>query len=183
MIGTAAFTDWLLASGYNTTIACERFLTMRLQIGYRAVMISGLALFVAASAACGGGGAAGSDEDYVTAICEATSELTDVMFAAFTSDDEEKAEEAVLNGYEDFLAALERANPPSDMSDVHEQMVDGLDSAIETLKEEGMGGADAEAAFNALDVIEDPSAETQERLTKVAASIEGCEGFDLFDNE
>lgn len=143
-----------------------------------------LGILVATStlvAACGGGSGDGSDEDYVKAICESNDILEEVigeaMAAAFSGDDpDEDSLDGIVSAFEEWVEAIDDANPPADAADAHNALVDSLKDAVDDLKN---GDADLDTMFGDDDTPEPPQA-VQDRLNEVAAGVEACDGTDLF---
>jgi len=141
-------------------------------------------IFLATSgllAACGGGGGDGSDEGYAKSICEANDVLDEVLgaaiAAAFSGDDDEDATDEVVAAFEKWLDALDDANPPSDVADYHNGLVDGISEAIDAMKN---GDADFESAFDQIVEPEEPSQAIQDRIGAAATDVPACEGVELF---
>ena len=124
-----------------------------------------------------GGDSAGSDEDFVKDLCDASTQLeTDLDTAiadASSQTDPEKAIEALVPPLEDFVEAFKDANPPEDLEDWHETASDQLETEVEEFKEaksleelEGFGDSP----------VPDPPAEAKSRLRTAAEDVEECEG-------
>jgi hypothetical protein len=150
-----------------------------------------LATFALVAAACGGGGGGGtgSDEDYVKALCKAFSNFDERTEAAQSDADEIMADtdnvaqalEDVLKlmsePFSDFADELDKANPPADMKEAHDGLVDTLkvlakqleDGDLAALEESG----DAFASF-------EPSQDIQDRIEGVAENIPECSDSEIF---
>lgn len=137
--------------------------------------IAPFALGASLLAACGGGdgGGNGNDEDYVAAICNAGKDFSDDLFAALGDIDpdasEEEAIEAFIEPFENFANAVEDANPPSDLSDWHNDTVDTLNELVEQIKD-----GDLDALESDDDPFGEPPAGAQERLQAIAEDNEDC---------
>jgi len=127
-------------------------------------------------AGCGGDGA-GSDEDFVKDLCDAStqleSDLDTAIADASSQTDPEKAIEALVPPLEDFVEAFKDANPPEDLEDWHETASNQLETEVEEFKEaksleelEGFGDSP----------VPDPPAEAKSRLRTAAEDVEECEG-------
>ena len=125
---------------------------------------------------CGGDGA-GSDEDFVKELCNASTQLETDLDAAIANassqTDPEKAIEALVPPLEDFVEAFKDANPPEDLEDWHETASDQLEAEVVAFKEaksldelEGFGDSP----------VPDPPAEAKARLRTAAEDIEECDG-------
>lgn len=144
----------------------------------------GLGIFLATSgllAACGGDSGDGSDEDYAKSICESNEVLDEVLgaaiAAAFSGDDDEDATDEVVSAFEKWLDALDDANPPSDVADYHNTLIDGIREGIDAIKD---GDADLESAFEGIAEPEEPPQAIQDRIGAAAANVPACEGVELF---
>ena len=130
--------------------------------------------------ACGGGDDAGSDEDYVKAMCESgdvfTAAIGAAMAAAF-DDDEQAATEAFTEALSDWVDAIDDANPPEDAAEAHDALVDSLKQAVEALED---GDADLETAFDDIDDAPEPPQAVQDRLAAIAADTPECTDSDFF---
>ena len=147
--------------------------------------------FAMAAVACGGDSEAGSDEDYVKAVCQAGSRLEErsadleaeleQIMADADSETEGLAEVLELTAplISDFANDLEKANPPADVEEFHEQLVDAFKS-IARLTEDGDVEAYLEQSEDAFANFEPPRA-IQDRLNAVAANISECGDSDFFD--
>ncbi|MGE0601799.1 MAG: hypothetical protein AB7J35_20655 [Dehalococcoidia bacterium] len=126
--------------------------------------------------ACGGGGD-GSDKEFVTDLCDATTQLkTD--FAAAVKDasgqtDSGKAVDRLIPPLEAFVKAFDDAKPPKDLKEWHNAASDQLAAAVEKFKTEktlasleGFGDSP----------VPDPPADAKARLREVAQNIDACDG-------
>ncbi len=132
----------------------------------------------------GGGGGDGTDEGYVAALCEAFAQLqtdiTDIVEDPDNADaSEEDAVDLFLGPLEDYVENLDNANPPGDVEQYHDQLVDSAREAVDRVREEG--NLDA---FTELEDPEEPPQDIQDRLQAVADSNQDCidAGF-TFDDE
>ena len=156
-------------------------------------MFAATAVLVAA--ACGGGDddggggssrGTGSDERYVSDVCKAGKQFQESFFAALasvgSSQDPNKVAEALAKPLEDFAKSFDRANPPSDLKDWHEQTAKQLNDAVKQFKESD-NIDDLESAFDE-DLISSPPAGASERLQAIAESNSDCQeaGFS-FDED
>lgn len=142
-----------------------------------------------------GSSGGGSEEDYVAGLCGALSgfetEMNESLASLFTMDPdatEEEAEEAineVLAAFAgvvgDFADEVDDLNPPSDISDYHNQMVSTFREMRERLEDPNidlMGGDDP---FADLEDIETPSADVSAKYEAIALDTPECAGLDIFD--
>lgn len=149
-------------------------------------MAFALSIFMATSgllAACSSGGGDGNDEDYVTAICESSTILEDVFEIIFTAafsgeePDEETLDELV-EGFEEWIDALDDANPPADAADAHDAAIESMREVIDSLKS---GDDGLESLFGDDDSVTlDPPPAVTNRLQRVADGIEACDDIALF---
>jgi hypothetical protein len=166
----------------NRIVAGEHHREGHIILELRKLAFLGIAPFALGAAllgACGGddddgGGGGGSDEDYVRAICGATNDFQDDLVAAFADIDpdasEEEGLEALAEPFEEFANAIEDANPPSDLSDWHDGVVDAINGMVEQIKD-----GDA-SVLEEDDPLGEPPADVSERLEAVAADIPECAG-------
>ena len=141
------------------------------------------AAFGLAAIACSDDDEAGSDEDYVKAVCQATSRFVersadfDDEVAQIMADADNEAEgrakvlELTVEPVSDFANDLEKANPPADVKEFHDQVV-GDWKALAKAQEDGDLEAYGEAADGFTD-FEAPQA-VRDRLNAVAASNSEC---------
>ena len=128
------------------------------------------------------GGGSGNDEDYVAAICAAGKEFQDDLFAAFGDIDPDASEEdqiqAFAEPFEAFANALDDANPPSDLSEWHNDTVDAIKDIVEQIKDGNIEALESEE-----DPIGEPPAGAAERLQAIADGNEDCIDADFtFDD-
>lgn len=150
----------------------------------RRLALLGIAPFAIAApliAACGGGdggGGTGNDEDYVSAICKAAAQFQEELFDAFGDIDLDASEEeqiqAFAEPFENFANAIEDANPPSDLSDWHNDTVDAINEIVDQIKD---GNVDALESNE--DPIGEPPGDAAERLQAIAAENEDCLAADF----
>lgn len=156
-----------------------------------------LALVVPALAACGGDEAeAATDEEYVTAICGAVAgveERLDERFAELEAEGEDADLEDLEELFEQMFIAigemaetvadeLEDVNPPADLREYHDTMVDGLRLLADTFRNaDGLEDLDEDslAALEGFDT--DAFPEVEARLEAAAANVPECEG--VFNEE
>ncbi len=133
----------------------------------------------------GGGGNSGTDEEYVTYMCETQNsfidELFPIIFGAMDAEDEDAAMREAITAMkgllEDYRDDLRDAPVPGDVRPHHDRLVSQLSDAIETLD------PDDPESFENFDFGEDEEefpADIEERLSAVADDIEACEETDLF---
>lgn len=132
-----------------------------------------------AFAACGGGDSEPSDEEYVTAICNAGKQfgedVQELIANADPSDEEQVAEDFnELLG--NFVDDIRDANPPEDVEEGHQSLVASLEAAVQAVEDGGM-----EALFT----FEEPEFtlpdDVSARLSAVAEDTPECvEAGDLF---
>jgi hypothetical protein len=130
-------------------------------------------------AACGGSSGGGSDEDYVRTMCESGDILEEAlgsMLAAAFSGDEDEAADAMADAFEEWVDAIDDANPPEDVAETHEAMVNGLRDALDQLRD----GETSLEEFDALDNIPEPPQAVQDRLQTVAEGVPECDGAEFF---
>ena len=157
-----------------------RFLTQ----GRRIWLIVGLATlgaFALIAAACGddddGGGGDGSDEDYVRGLCSAVSSMQADAQEAFEDfdpqsvDDIEDALETLQDVFGDFVEELEDLNPPADVSEYHDQVVEAFQAQQDLLED---GTLDALQQFGDFDTPNPPQA-VSDRLSAVAEDTPECD--------
>lgn len=155
---------------------------MRRTVFWRRATLA-LGIFLATSgliAACGGGSSEASDEGYVKAICESNDVLEEVIGAAIAAafaGDEEPDTDEMASAFEKWLDALEDANPPSDMEQYHDALVDGVREAVDALKS---GDGDFESIFDGIEEPEEPPQEILDRLNAAAETVSECEDMELF---
>ncbi len=139
--------------------------------------IAPFALGASLLAACGGdddgGGGSGNDEDYVAAICKAGADFQEDLFAAFGDIDPDASEEeqiqAFAEPFENFANAIDNANPPSDLSDWHNDTVDAINEIVDQIKDGNIDALESED-----DPIGEPPAGAAERLQAIADENEDC---------
>lgn len=148
-----------------------------------------------AFAACGGGdddggdgggsGRTGSDEEYVTYMCETQNsfveELFPIIFGAMDAEDEDEAMREAITAMkgllEEYRDDLADAPVPGDVREHHNRLVSQLGTAIDNLD------PDDPESFENFDIGEEEEefpADIEERLSAVADGIEACEETDLF---
>lgn len=107
------------------------------------VLLAGIVLTLGGSAfqACGGDDDPESDEDYVKAVCGALSTFEtkqgELSATAATANPEDLAEdfEKLIR---DLGNDLGEANPPADVKEAHESVVNALDEAADAVEEGGI---------------------------------------------
>jgi hypothetical protein len=120
----------------------------------------------------------GSDEKYVGQLCKATLELSGVLtkFLADAGKDPSKFEDpeavkkAFLGPMEDYLKAMEKADPPGDMKSYHNDAIKAIKQFVEELKK----GEDLESIGDKVGEFPEPPAGVQARLAKAAANNKDC---------
>jgi hypothetical protein len=163
-------------------------LTNRLRMTSVAIIAAGAVAFAACGGdddGGGGGGRSGSDEEYVTYMCETQSEFQEdflpVLFGAVGSEDEDEAIReaitAIKSLLEDYRDDLRDAPVPGDVREHHDRLVSQLSTAIDNLDPD-----DPEALenFDFGEEEEEFPAELEERLSAAAEGVEACEGVELF---
>jgi hypothetical protein len=136
------------------------------------------------SAACGGGGdEAGSDADYVAAVCttigalQATlNDLGDELSGAETVDEINEALDLFAEALDDAAGDLDEARPPADVSDSHDAVVDAFREAADAMAD---GNVEALDAFDPDSI--DPPATARQRLAEAAAQEPACAGLGIFE--
>ncbi|MGE3073806.1 MAG: hypothetical protein AB7N24_06905 [Dehalococcoidia bacterium] len=142
-----------------TRIACLAFIALPLAV-----------------AGCGGGGD-GSDEQFVTDLCNATTRLkadfADAVKEASGQTDSTRAVDSLIPPLEAFVKAFEDAKPPKDLKDWHSAASDQLDAAVQKFRTEktlasleGFGDSP----------VPDPPADAKARLREVAQNVDACDG-------
>ena len=142
--------------------------------------LAAIGAFALVAAACGDdddGGGDGSDESYVRGLCSAVSSMQSDAEEAFEDfdpqsvDEIEDALETLQDVFGDFVNDLEDLNPPADVSEYHDQVVEAFQAQEELLEE---GTLDALSEFGDFDVPSPPQA-VQDRLSAVAENTSECD--------
>jgi hypothetical protein len=137
---------------------------------------AGVALGIAVLPACSGD-KAGTDDEFVQELCDATKTLDQQFAAAVAQSSQEtdpaKAVEALATPLDEFVKAFDDANPPEDLEDWHDAATKQLRTAVDKFKEEktlasleGFGDSP----------VPDPPAEAKARLRDAGKDVEGCDG-------
>ncbi len=150
------------------------------------VLFPGVALvsLVVLLAACGNGddngdgaddaNGDGSDEEYVQQVCDSITGFVEAQeelaMEADPADEEAMVEES-MSLLEDFADELDDANPPADVDEAHNQMVEGMRDIIELVEDEG-----PEALMTAQLPPMELDDDVQDRLYGVAEGIPECQG-------
>jgi ABC-type glycerol-3-phosphate transport system substrate-binding protein len=143
------------------------------------------------SAACGddndvpGGGGSnnptGSDEKYVTQLCTGFGDFQDSFFKVLTSltatSSEKDVQKALEKPIDDLVKAMERANPPKDVKQYHDDAVKQLQAMQKQIK-----SGNLDALGDDEGVFPDPPQDVQDRLAAAAANVKECDGLDLFES-
>ena len=120
----------------------------------------------------GGGNASSSDKKYVASICKATLEFTNAFSAINPSSltDESKVFEVLEKPFNDYVKALDDADPPKDFKDYHNQAVDQMKVILKAIKDRDQDALDniQEADFP------EPPAGLQARLEDAAKDNKDC---------
>lgn len=130
----------------------------------------------------GGGGNAASDEQYVRGVCDALAsfqdELTKISDAEPNSvDDLQKLMNSLADAIENVADDLDNINPPADVADSHNAIVQLFRDAVEPLREGDLEALSALEPGNAFD----PPADVQARLNAAAQNVEECQGLGVFE--
>lgn len=133
------------------------------------LLVAGLSLLV--TAACGGGGSAGSDEDYVAAICKAQQSFQAAL-ERLSQDrsigSEQEAVAALIPAVEQLAKDFKAAKPPADVKDYHNKVAKALEDGAKALKKDKNL-----ANLDALDPGP-PPAEAGQRLQALADDNADC---------
>ena len=156
---------------------------MALRKHWKFGFISTLAFVSLAVAACGGGdddggssgggGGTGSDAKFVADICKAgktfSDDLTKLLSGSTT--DPSKAIEQIAKPFEAFAKAFDKANPPSDLKQWHNDATKSLNEVVKKMK-----GGDQEEILSALDgdPFPEPPKSASDRMQKVAEKNQDC---------
>ncbi len=143
------------------------------------VVVAGVLL-----AACGGGGGdPATDEEYVKAVCVSVGNLQDEMSsltadAASATDVEslQKLMDNVAKALDSAADELDDVNPPADVKDSHDQVVQAFRDAAKSMED-----GDIEALNNFDPGTIAPDEAVQERLSAAARNVDECNGLGLFD--
>ncbi len=151
--------------------------------------VATLALGAMAFSACGGddddggsssssSGGTGSDEKFVADICKAGAQFSKDLEKASANlgnaSDPKKAAEALADPFEDFAKAFDKAKPPKDLKDWHDQASKKLNEAVAALKK-----GDLESDIFTGEPFPDPPKEASDRLTKIAENNKDCKDADF----
>jgi len=144
--------------------------------------LAGLLVF---GGACGGGSGGPSgpeaDERYLTELCTGFGQFTEGFLEAVSDLSNESSDREIQDALEkpidDLVKAMERAEPPRDVRDYHE---DSLDQ-IKDLQEQVRAGNLEALTRQDEGVVPEPPEEVQARLSAVAANISECQGLGLFE--
>lgn len=157
----------------------------KLRMASVALIGAGAMAFVACGGDDDGGGNTGTDEEYVTYMCDTQNDFVEELFpvllgAADSEDEDEAMRETItamkglLEGYRDDLRD---APVPSDVREHHDRLVSQLSTAIDNLDPD-----DPEALenFDFGEEEEEFPADIEERLSAAAEGVEACDETDLF---
>lgn len=114
----------------------------------------------------------GSDEDYVSGICDAVDKFQEDFSDAFANADEVPNPDDFAEPFENFVKDLKKLKPPSDLQQWHSQTVDAFEDTVDQLK-----NADSLDDLDDTGTAEFPElpAAAKDRLTAVADRDEDCQ--------
>ncbi len=127
-------------------------------------------------------GGTGVEEDYVATICSSMGDFVDELFAIGSDPDNQDAtEEEQLEFFREPFAnlvdALEDADPPGDIEDYHDQLVEAFREVQERIE-------DGDVTAFETDPFEDlpePPAGVQEKYSALADEVPECVTTGIFD--
>ncbi len=134
-------------------------------------------LIVPAALACGGDGD-GSDEEYVTAFCEAHREFTTSWSAAIQNASTTSSFDDIAEPLEVLADDFDDMNPPADMKDWHDETTKQLSATAERVKEEKNLQAITSLPNDPLTGMPEGP---RERLRDVAADDPACQSLNVFE--
>lgn len=165
------------------------FLSNKLRMSSVALLGAGALAFVACGGDDDGGssGPTGTDEEYVTHVCNSTNDFVEELFPVMLGamEEGENEEEAMREAIEamkgvlgDYRDDLADAPAPSDVREHHNTLLEQLDTAIDSLDPEDPEALD-NVDFGDEEVFPE---DIQERLSAVAADIEACAESGFFED-
>lgn len=157
----------------------------RLRIASVALIGAGAMAFVACGGDDDGGGNTGTDEEYVTYMCDTQNDFVEELFpvllgAADAEDEDEAMRETItaMKGLlEDYRDDLRDAPVPSDVRETHDNLVSQLSEAIDTLDPDDPEALDN---FDFGESDDDFPEDVRARLAAAADEVEACDEVDLF---
>jgi len=140
-------------------------------------LAAGAALIASLVVACGGGDGTGSDEDYISAFCDARREFTENLDTAVkqvsTGGDKEFGQ--IADVFTELADDFDDMKPPEDLKDWHDTASKQLSDAAEKIeKEKNL------QAVTSLPPLADMPAGPRERLRNQAQNYDSCKGLNAF---
>ena len=134
--------------------------------------------------ACGGD-SEGSDEDWVAAVCKGfenfAANIEDAQEEAANLDPggdvEEEAAKLLADPIAQLAKDIDKANPPADLKQSHDQLVSALETAAAALKDGNFGILDE--IGDTLGNFEPPQA-IRDRISAVAENTASCSDIGIF---
>lgn len=129
----------------------------------------------------GSGGGSDDEEEYAARVCTSISDFGDALVAIGTNPDnadatEEEQLELLQPPFEDLIDALDDADPPGDVEDFHEELLETFRDMLERMEDGDTTVFDDDPSQN----IPEPSAEVQEKYNQIARGIPECEATGIF---
>lgn len=128
-----------------------------------------------------GSGGGSDEEEYVADICSAMDDFGNELTAILTNpENTEKSEEEALElfeePFENLANALRDADPPGDVDEFHQALVDNMDDVLEKIRDGDI------AALEEIGSVElpTPSADVQSKYEAIAEDNPDCAAADIF---
>lgn len=127
-------------------------------------------------------GGGGKEEEYIRTICTAFGDFGDSLNSILTDPDNQNAsEDEALELFEepfaDLLDAIDDADPPGDIDEFHEALVNTLEDSLEGIRD---GDVEALQQISEVD-IPTPSAEIEAKYSALADDIPECAEANVFN--
>jgi hypothetical protein len=128
----------------------------------------------------GGGGGSGDEREYVAHVCQSLSDFVDEVIAAGSENPdatEEEQLEILREPFANLTDALDDADPPGDIEEYHDRLVDGFQEVRERIEDGDVTALEGDPLAD----IPEPPADIQEKYNAIAEDVSECAATGLFE--